>query len=118
MCLPLESGCFPQDPVLWSCKRLSRPCSPPLSQEIDGTPLPTIRIHCSSIQFPEERKQRPLHELKVPIGSHLPGRCLEAYKLKISHLPFYLLHNEAILTKLQVRLVSEEKLTRMQRQKI
>ena len=38
-----------------------------------------------------------------------------------SHLPFYhlvkLLHSEAILTKLQVRLVSEEKLTRMQRQK-
>ena len=47
------------DPVLWSCKRLSRrPCSPRLSQEIDGTPLPTIRIHFSSIQFPEERKQR------------------------------------------------------------
>ena len=38
-----------------------------------------------------------------------------------THFPFYhlvkLLHSEAILTKLQVRLVSEEKLTRMQRQK-
>lgn len=54
---------FPSDPVLWSFKRLSRrPCSPPPPQETDGTPLPTIRIRCSSIQYPEERKKRPCNK--------------------------------------------------------